>query len=101
MPCVLLRNVSAKLIQAETKDSTSASVESRPKLTRTAPWARAGATPMAASTWEAATLPDEQAAPDDIAKPARSRPITVVSALVPGRAKRVVLGSRSAAAPKI
>jgi len=101
MPCVPLSNVSARLIQAEKKESTSDSVESRPKLTRTAPRASAAGTPMAASTWDAATLPEEQAAPDDTAKPAKSRPITAVSALAPGTATSVVFGSRSVELPKM
>ncbi len=41
-------------------------------------------------------MPDEQAAPDETAIPSRSKAITAVSAFMPGTAKRVVLGSRSA-----
>ena len=52
---------------------------------------------MAASTCEGATLPEEQAAPEDTATPSRSRAITAVSALMPGTANSVVLGSRSTA----
>ena len=44
-----------------------------PRLTRTAPRASSGGTPMAASTWEGWTLPDEQAAPEDTAMPSRSK----------------------------
>ena len=56
---------------------------------------------MAASTCEGATLPDEQAAPDDTATPSRSKPISRVSAFAPGIATSVVLGMRSASAPKM
>ena len=49
---------------------------------------------MAASTCEGATLPDEQAAPDDTATPSRSKAITAVSAFMPDTANSVVLGSR-------
>src|SRR5215468_143704 len=83
-------------LQAIRKPSISVSVVFRPRLSRTAPAASAGGTPMALSTWEAATLPEEQAEPEDAAIPARSRPIRAVSALTPGTANKVVLGSRSA-----
>ncbi len=79
----------------------SASVVAGPVLRRIAPRASSPGTPMAASTCEGATLPDEQAEPDDTATPSRSKPITSVSALPPGIATSVVLGSRSASAPKI
>ena len=49
---------------------------------------------MAASTCEAETLPDEQAAPDDSAMPARSKAMIAVSALMPGTATRIVFGRR-------
>ena len=73
----------------------SDSVVVGPRLTRTAPRASAGATPMAASTCEGWTLPDEQAAPEDTATPSRSKAMTAVSAFMPGTANRVVLGRRS------
>ncbi len=79
----------------------SDSVVVGPRLTRSPPRASSGTTPMAARTCEGWTLPDEQAAPDDTATPARSKAITAVSALMPGTANRVVLGRRSAADPKI
>ena len=82
------------------KQSTSDSVVVGPRLTRIAPRASAGATPMAASTCEGATLPDEQAAPEDTATPSRSKAITAVSAFMPGTANSVVLGSRSDLRPK-
>ncbi len=55
---------------------------------------------MAPRTWEAETLPDEQADPEDTATPARSSAITAVSALTPGTEKADVLGSRATFAPK-
>src|SRR5262247_2450493 len=94
-----LVNAPATLIQAARNLSTSDSVVLRPRLTRTAPRANSGATPMAASTCDGATLPDEQAAPDDTATPSRSKAITAVSAFRPGTLKRVVFGSRADAAP--
>ena len=54
----------------------------------------AGATPMAARTWDAATLPDEQADPEEIAIPWRSSAISRVSAEKSGNAKALVLGRR-------
>src|SRR6266581_2582924 len=65
-----------------------------------APRASAGPKPMAASTCEGWTLPEEQAAPEETATPSRSSAITAVSAFTPGTANKVVLGSRSASAPK-
>ena len=50
---------------------------------------------MALNTCEASTLPDEQALPALTATPARSSPMTKVSALVPGTAMQLVLGKRS------
>src|SRR3979411_27115 len=50
------------LLQAIRKASISASVVFRPRLSRTAPAASSGAAPMAVTTCEAVTLPDEQAA---------------------------------------
>ena len=84
------------LLQAFRNRSMSLSVVVGPRLTRIAPAASAGATPMAASTCEAVTLPDEQAEPDETATPARSSAIRAVSALMPGTANSVVLGSRAA-----
>src|SRR5262249_27594918 len=91
MPCVLpLGSARTTLFQASRKQSTSSSVVENPKLTRIAPRARPESTPMAESTCEAATLPDEQAAPEDTATPARSSAIRAVSARMPGTAKAVV-----------
>src|SRR5471032_514462 len=53
------------VFQAVSRRSTSASVVFQQRLTRTEPRARLGSTPIAASTCEACTLPDEQAEPDD------------------------------------
>ena len=55
---------------------------------------------MAARTCDGATLPDEQAAPDDTATPSRSKAMTAVSAFMPLTENSVVLGSRAASAPK-
>ncbi len=79
----------------------SPSCEFHPKLTRSAQRANASSTPIAASTWERATLPEEQAAPELTMMPSRSSAITAVSAATPGRAKFEVLASRGASAPKI
>ena len=56
---------------------------------------------MAASTCEGATLPDEQAEPDDTATPARSKRDHRGLGLEPGTANSVVFGSRCRPAPKI
>src|SRR6202044_2524347 len=101
MPVWPLDNAVASFLQAPRNLSISVSVVAQPRLRRTAPRVREGETPRAARTWEGWTLPDEQAAPDDTAMPSRSKEITAVSAFMPSAAKRVVLGSRSAAAPKI
>src|SRR5262245_7282682 len=80
--------------------STSLSFDSWPKLTRSAPLAKSGATPIAASTRLERTLPDEHAAPELTATPSRSMAITAVSALSPGSAKLEVLGRRATLLPK-
>ena len=51
---------------------------------------------MAASTWLCATLPDEQAEPEETATPARSSAISRISAESPATAKHTVCGSRGA-----
>ena len=73
----------------------SASVVDQPRLSRTAPWARSGPTPIAASTCDGWTLPDEQAEPGgyrdtrrDRSRSRRFRPSA------PGTVNRVVFGSR-------
>src|SRR5260370_31576390 len=100
MPSDPLTNDPETLIQASIKRSISDSVVLGPRLTRTAACASCAGTPMAESTCEGWTLPDEQAAPEETAIPSRSNAITAVSALLPRTAHRVVLGRRSAAAPK-
>ena len=70
----------------------SASVVDQPRLSRTAPWASSAPIPMASSTCEGWTLPDEQAEPDDTAIPARSKPMTAVSALEPGNREQRGIG---------
>src|SRR6185437_14266837 len=79
--------------------STSASPDAQPRLIRIAPAASAGATPIAANTFDGPTLPDEQAEPEEAAIPSRSSRISSVAAASPGMAKASVLGSRAAAAP--
>ena len=68
---------------------------SHPRLSRIAHLARSAGTPIAASTWLGATLPDEQADPDDTATPAKSIAITRVSAGTPGIARQRVWGKRA------
>src|SRR5665213_1695144 len=89
------------VFQAFSSRSTSASLVLQPRLMRTAPRESAGSTPIAASTCEACTLPDEQAEPEDTAISLRSNAIIAVSALMPGTANKVVLGSRARPLPKI
>src|SRR5262245_6058422 len=101
MPSDLLSSAADTLIQAWTKRSTSGSVVVGPRLTRTAARASCGGAPIAASTWDGWTLPEEQAAPEDTATPSRSKAMTAVSAFMPGTANRVVFGSRSTPAPKM
>src|SRR5215472_15845948 len=96
MPCCSLDNAVASFVQAVRNLSTSTAVVFQPRLTRTAPRCRGPDTPMAASTCEGWTLPEEQAAPDDTATPSRSKAITAVSALMPESANKVVFGNRGA-----
>src|SRR3546814_18166686 len=79
----------------------SAGVLAQPSETRIAAPASSALAPMAASTWEGCTLPDEQAEPELTATPARSSAMIWVSAGRPANATQEVLGSRGAAAPKI
>src|ERR1700761_6677937 len=88
-----LSKLPESLRQASRHRSMSASRVDQPILSRTAPWAISGSNPMASSTWDGCTLPDEHAEPDDTATPARSKPMTAVSAFRPGTVKRVVLGN--------
>ncbi len=60
--------------------ATSASLESQPKLTRSAQAASASLTPIARRTCDGFTLPDEQAEPELTITPSRSSAITAVSA---------------------
>ena len=101
MPCAPLSNAPDTLIQAVIKRSMSDSVVVGPRLTRTAPRASSCETPIAARTCDGWTLPEEQAAPEDTATPARSKAMTAVSAFTPGKANRVVFGNLSLPAPKI
>src|SRR5262245_40068569 len=96
IPRDLSSNAPETVIQAVRNRSISSSVVVGPRLTRTAARAKAGATPIALSTCEGCTLPDEQAAPDDTATPARSNRMMAVSAFRASRPNSVVLGNRSA-----
>src|SRR5580693_6068737 len=89
------------LANAVEKRSTSASVDAQPRLRRMAPRANSGRTPIAASTCDGDTLPDEHAEPELTATPARSSAIISVAASTPGTAKQTVLGSRDVASAKI
>src|SRR5271165_2492074 len=73
--------------KASANVSMSFASDAHPRLTRTAPCARLGSTPIAARTWDGVTLPEEQADPELTATPARSRPIIKVAAATPGTAK--------------
>src|SRR5215467_821997 len=95
----LLDSPARSFIQALRNKSISFSRVAGPILSRIAPALKSPGTPMAARTWDAATLPDEHAEPDDRAKPIRSRLIRAVSARSPGAANRLVLGNRSALRP--
>ncbi len=86
-------------LQASRKRSISAAPLAQPRLTRIADPASASLAPMAPSTWEGATLPEEQAAPALTAIPARSRAMTWVSAASPGLPKQLVVGRRGARPP--
>lgn len=79
----------------------SDSLLDQPRLIRIADRASSGPNPIASSTCDGWTLPDEHAEPDDTAIPARSKPITAVSARNPGTANSVVLGNRGAPAETI
>src|SRR3984957_19263782 len=87
-----LSRVSESFRQASRQRSMSASEVDQPRLSRTAPWANSRPNPIASSTCEGCTLPDEQAEPEETATPPRSKPITAVSALRPGTVNNVVFG---------
>ena len=78
------------LAGAEARTVTSA--RGSPLTSRTA--AKRTSAPMASSTWDRETLPEEHAEPEDTAIPARSKAISAVAASRPGSAKHVVLPSR-------
>src|SRR5580700_7398668 len=91
-----LSRLLASFRQALRHESMSSSIVDQPRLSRTAPWATSRGYPIASSTWDGCTLPEEQAEPEDTATPSRSKPITAVSAFSPGTANSVVLGNRGA-----
>src|SRR5206468_3494094 len=90
---------SAMASQAARKRSMSAAAVAQPRLTRIAEPATSGVAPIARSTCEGLSLPEEQAAPALTATPARSSAITWVSLDSPGRPRQLVLGRRGPAAP--
>src|SRR3546814_16407103 len=77
----------------------SAGVLAQPSETRIAAPASSALAPMAASTWEGCTLPDEQAEPELTATPARSSAIIWGSAGRHANAPQTASGSRRAAHP--
>src|SRR5580704_3424076 len=89
-PLRSLDKLPRSFIQASRNKSISFSLVVGPMLSRIAPETSLSDTPMAASTWDGVTLPDEQAEPEDTAKPSRSRLIRAVSARRPGVANRLV-----------
>src|SRR2546430_16480681 len=97
MPSDPLTNDPDTLIQASIKPSISDSVVLGPRLTRTAARASCGGTPMAESTWEGCTLPEEQAAPEETATPSGSNATTTASAFSPGTGSSEVMCNTSAA----
>src|SRR2546428_12219845 len=99
MPSDPLTNDPETLIQASIKRSISDSVVLGPRLTRTAARASCAGTPMAESTCEGWTLPEEQAAPEETAIPSRSNAITAGVGLVFRAAARGGGGGRPRPAP--
>src|SRR6476659_10036658 len=97
----LLSSDETTLFQAVNSALRSASVVVQPRLMRTAPRKSEGSTPIAASTCDACTLPEEHAEPEETAIPLISNAIIAVSALRPGTATNVVLGRRGADPPNI
>src|SRR5216684_6016617 len=77
--------------------SMSAEVVWRPRLKRRLARASSGGKPMAVSTCEGSTAPEEQAAPVEQARPLRSRAMRRASPSTPGKIRFVVLGARGAA----
>ena len=70
----------------------SLSCVSGPKLRRRKPPAMSAGTPIAASTWLACALPDEQALPADTAIPARSSWISIAALFAPASAIAPIVG---------
>src|SRR5438552_1802692 len=78
-------------------NSMSAEVVWRPRLKRRLARASSGGKPMAVSTCDGSTVPEEQAAPVEQARPFRSRAMRRASPSTPGKTRLVVLGVRGAA----
>ena len=68
----------------------------RPTLRRNAFCVSCSGSPIALSTCDGSSVPDEQADPVDTAKPSRSSAISSDSASMPSNPMLVVLGTRSA-----
>src|SRR5208283_5288911 len=86
--------------RACTKETQSSRREFQPRLTLIAPIASAGSTPIALNTCDRCTFPDEQAEPDDTAKPSISKAISNTCASMEERPKQDVFGNLGAPAPK-
>ena len=71
-----------------TKETQSSRREFQPRLTLIAPIASSGSTPIALNTCDRCTFPDEQAEPDDTAKPSISKAISNTCASMEGRRSR-------------
>src|SRR5262249_59785337 len=89
----------SRSVQHATNASISAAVVVQPRLTRIAHSASSGGTPMASSTADLRTRPEEQAEPALTAIPARSKAMICVSLAAPGMDRQLVLGRRGASAP--
>ena len=102
-PCrptaVRLRSFSTSGGSTRITRSTSASVLLAPRLKRIELSVRACGRPIALSTCDGSSVPDEQADPDDTAMPSRSRPISSDSDSMRSKLMFVVFGTRGAAAP--
>src|SRR5687768_9713068 len=79
--------------------STSASVLAAPRLNRIEFCVRCAGKPIAFSTCDGSSVPDEQAEPVDTATPARSNPMRSDSASIRSKLTFVVFGTRGERAP--
>src|ERR1700682_4664838 len=79
--------------------SMSAEVVWRPRLKRRLARASSGGKPMAVSTCDGSTAPEEQAAPVEQARPFKSSAMRRASPSTPGKTRFVVFGVRGAPPP--